>query len=226
MKPENSNESTVTGNERPSRRPGTFLPIALAAAVGLLFLVCWTLRGSNGEVSERPPLPILGTAPDFALVERNGQPVSRDDLRGKVWLANFVFTRCLGPCPKLSLRMKSIQSSLGQAREDVVLVSFTLDPTHDTPSVLQTYARQYHADKDRWWFLTCEDEAAMHRIVQEGFKQTVLRAAGATRFEHSTYFLLVDQAGRIRAYYHGLEPESTALILRDIDTLLHEPLPA
>lgn len=226
MKSEASNNSTIAGDEAPSRRHGGLLRIGLAAAVGLLFLVSWTLRGSSSAINERPPLPILGVAPNFALVERNGQPVSEKDLLGKVWLANFVFTRCLGPCPKLSLRMKSIQSSLGQAQKDVVLVSFTLDPTYDTPSVLQTYARQYHAEKDRWWFLTCDDEAAMHRIVQEGFKQTVLRAAGATRFDHSTYFLLVDQVGRIRAYYHGLEPESTALILRDIDTLLHEPLPA
>jgi protein SCO1/2 len=148
--------------------------------------------------------------------------VGREDLLGTVWLAGFVFTRCTGPCPELTLRMRSIQQGLADRGLSARLVTFTLDPEHDTPAVLAAYARRFHADPDRWWFLTGNDQPSTHRLIREGFLQTVVPAAAGEPLTHSTYFVLLDHQARIRAVYDGLDPQSKLRILGDVEALLQE----
>jgi cytochrome oxidase Cu insertion factor (SCO1/SenC/PrrC family) len=104
-------------------------------------------------------------------------------------------------------------------------VSFSVDPAHDTPTVLRAYAEQHHADADRWWFLTGPREE-LYRLVSEGFHLAVAERSPeeATQtpgemITHSDRFVLVDASGRLRAYYHGTDSAAVQQILRDLPML-------
>jgi cytochrome oxidase Cu insertion factor (SCO1/SenC/PrrC family) len=113
-------------------------------------------------------LPHLWAVPDFALIERSEQAVTRADLLGKVWIASVIFTRCVDECPVISNHMARLQEALA-AESDVRLVSITVDPAHDTPEVLARYAQSFAAQPQRWLFLT-GDKATIYRLVREGFR--------------------------------------------------------
>src|SRR5207237_7654617 len=97
-------------------------------------------------------LDSYGAVPSFQLVNQNGQPFGSAQLAGRVWIADFIFTSCPGPCPMISSRMSELQKPLSNT--DVLLVSFSVDPEKDTPEVLRGYAERLHAQPDRWDFLT------------------------------------------------------------------------
>src|SRR5438445_1927832 len=100
-----------------------------------------------------PPLPVYATVPDFSLTNQIGGVIALSDLRGKVWVADIIFTRCPGPCPKMTEQMSELQAAL-PPEEPVVLVSLTADPDFDTPEVLRRYGEERGASADRWHFLT------------------------------------------------------------------------
>ena len=144
---------------------------------------------------------------DFTLTERDGRTVHASDLLGKVWVASFIFTRCAGPCPVVSATMKRLQKDFADD-PDVRLVTFTVDPEYDTPEVLREYARRYHADPDRWLFLTGK-EADVDRLLSQGFhigatKNTGPDATPGTAVTHDTHLAVVDKEGRVRAYFSAL----------------------
>src|SRR5207245_4926542 len=101
----------------------------------------------------------------FALTERSGKTVTDADLRGKVWVASFVFTRCTGPCPQVTATVARLQNEL-KDRADVRFVTFTVDPEHDRPEVLARYAANFNADADRWLFLT-GDQEKIYSLLRE-----------------------------------------------------------
>jgi cytochrome oxidase Cu insertion factor (SCO1/SenC/PrrC family) len=147
-------------------------------------------------------LPVMSNVPDFKLTERSAREVRRDELAGKVWVADFIFTQCAGTCPLMTANMKKLQDALPA---EIQFVSFSVDPAHDTPEVLKAYADSNGADPKRWLFLT-GDKDTMYKISIDGFK-LALDATGGTPAEpivHSTRFVLVDRQGRIRGYY-GME---------------------
>ena len=162
----------------------------------------------------------FGTVPDFTLVERNGRTVVRSDFDGKVWIADFIFTNCGGACPLMTEQMSKLQYVLP---EDVLLVSFTVDPTRDTPMVLASYADRHEADPDRWYFLTGTREE-LYTLARGGFHLAVDDTIG-TEIEpimHSTRLVLIDQAGNIRNYYDGTNEGEIARIDDDVQALLSE----
>jgi len=168
------------------------------------------------------PLPDLGAVPDFSLTEPSGSPVSLESLRGRIWVADFIFTRCTGACPLLSGRMLALQKAL-RGRDDFRLVSFSVDPDFDTPAVLRAYARDHGAESALWLFLT-GPRVALQRLVGEGFHLAIAKAPEGTAapgelITHSDRLVLVDREGRIRGYYHGSEEETVRHLLFDIDAL-------
>ena len=194
---------------------------AAAVTLGLLAAFGGWFRGKDTE-----PLPVLGHVPDFSLIERSGRAVSLADLKGQVWVADFVFTHCAGPCPLLSRRMQSLQEPLAD-HPAVRLVSFSVDPERDTPEVLADYAKRYGAG-ERWLFLTGEKEP-LYWLIMDGFKLGVddgsaltAGAPGPGTITHSTRFVLVDREARIRAYYDGSSDDIAAQLLPDIQALLRE----
>jgi len=154
-------------------------------------------------------LPRLWAVPDFALIERSGQPVTRADMLGKVWIASVIFTRCVDECPLVSSHMARLQEALA-AEPDVRLVSITVDPAYDTPDVLTRYAQNFAAQPQRWLFLT-GDKATIYRLVREGFRlglddpqesERSSAAPEASRARHALWQLLTPAS----ALAHGDGP--------------------
>jgi len=163
----------------------------------------------------------LWQVPDFSLTERSGQSVSLADLRGKVWVADFFYTSCPGPCPMMSSRLSEVHKQTRQ-RSDVRLVSISTDPDKDTPEVLQQYARRFAAD-EKWLFLTGSKEA-IYELANKGFKLAVTDEGGTATepITHSTKLVLVDRNGTVRGFYDGTTSDEAKRLVADIERLLNE----
>lgn len=189
-----------------------WLGLGLAIAMLLLaaLLAALRVRASFGK-----PLPVYGQVADFALTNQLGQPISLADLQGHVWVADLIFTRCAGPCPKMTRQMKELQDAL-QATSRAKLITLTTDPDYDTPAVLKRYGDRFGADPSRWWFLT-GSKKAIGDLAVGSLKLTALEKASADRatpvdlFVHSTIFVVVDQRGQLRGIFEttgeGVEPQ-------------------
>jgi protein SCO1/2 len=172
-------------------------------------------RGQTSAVDDYASLPIFGEVPDFHLSDRSGKPVSLSDLRGKIWIADFIFAYCGGPCPIMTERMSRLQSILLRDHmEKVRCVSITVDPARDTPEVLSDYANRHGASPNRWYFLT-GDKQAIYDLAIKGFKVGVEDAQdGSKQPTHSTRFMLVDRTGRIRGYYRAISGDEEQDLVR------------
>jgi protein SCO1/2 len=194
------------------------ITLVLAASLGC--------GSATEQASLYDDLPVLSAVPDFALTERSGRTVKSSEFAGRVWVANFVFTQCAGPCPLLSQRMSRLQESLAD-QPDVQLVSFSVDPENDTPEVLSGYAKRWGADAERWLFLT-GDKTDLYHLIQDGFKLAISDGSepdnpGPGIITHSLRFVLVDRQGNIRGYYQGGESGLEETILPAIERLVEEP---
>jgi protein SCO1/2 len=171
------------------------------------------------QMRNAPELPVYGAAPQFRLTERSGRSVTDQELRGSVWIADFIFTSCGGPCPLLSRRMAELHKRNAN-RPRLRLVSFTVDPDRDTPEVLRGYAERYGAGEG-WWFLT-GPKPEIFRLVREGFHLAAEMPDPASEQDilHSTRLVLVDPEGRIRGYYDGVGEEDRGRLDADLDRLL------
>lgn len=193
--------------------------------LGVVGLGGWSLLASHFRPDRSEQLPVYGTVPSFSLVERSGRPLAETDLAGRIWIANFIFTHCPGMCPALSARMAGLQRTLRNA--PVVLVSFSVDPKRDTPERLRHYAERYHAEAERWLFVTGEQQD-LYQLILEGFRVSVAALPpddprlSNEPIVHSDRFVLVDPHLQIRGYYRGTETESIAQLLQDVDILQRE----
>jgi protein SCO1/2 len=217
------------------------------------FAICFCLIFiANCAKVKQEPLPVFGTLPDFSLMERSGRPLGLNELRGKLWVADFIFTNCAGTCPIMTTAMTEIQKqALAERWDDVRLVSITVDPERDSLEVLQRFADGYGAIKDRWYFLT-GDGAAIQQLANKGFLlstatstggwtearrhgSTGARRHGSTGARrhgsaeepiiHSNRFVLVDRQGRIRGYYDGTDEEGVKQLLQALHRLYNEATP-
>jgi protein SCO1/2 len=161
-------------------------------------------------------LPTYGTVPGFALTAESGKSFGSADLEGHVWVANFFFTTCNGPCPRMSAQLHKLQGMI-QDRREVRLVSISIDPKHDTPEVVAAYAKRWKADPVRWRFLTGEPE----KIKELSWDTFHLSEVGGA-LQHSTKFALVDKKLQIRGYYDSLDSGGLAELASDISKLENE----
>jgi len=200
------------------------------AAVGLVaaLVIAWGVYGlirEKADPGDAAP-PVLGQVPDFSLTERSGENVTLASLRGQTWIVDFIFTRCQGVCPLLSVRMRDIQTAIAD-RSGVKLVSISVDPQYDSTEVLDAYARDHGADPARWLFLTGPWEAT-RKLIGQGFRLSVAQSNPGEvpvgeLVTHSDRFVLVDPLGRIRGYYHGTDDEGIEKLLSDLDHVTKEP---
>lgn len=189
------------------------------AAAAVVLQVAY-VRGIWNRHADLRTLDRIAVVPDFSLTDRTGARVTLGDLKGKIWLAAFIYTTCPDSCPMLSSRLAAWQHD-ALACDDLRLVSFSVDPEHDTPAVLQQYARRFGAT-DRWLFLT-GDKAQIIRIAREGFLAAYDAAASAgSGITHSTRIALVDRQGVVRRVYDGVGVDQRAEMLRDVKRLLAE----
>lgn len=162
------------------------------------------------------PLPLLGNVPSFQLISQSGQPFDKRSLDGYIWVADFFFTTCTGPCPRMSAQMRQVQTATA-GLPGVRLVSFSVDPEHDTPPVLAAYAKRFRAQAGRWFFLT-GDVAELDDLGRNTFH---LNGVNGSK-DHSTRFVLVDRHSRIRGYYLSAGEDFLKRLLRDLRQLNNE----
>jgi len=160
------------------------------------------------------PLPVLGEVPPFRLTERSGEPFGSSELRGRVWVADFIFTRCPDVCPAVTANMKRLEDHASAP----TLVSFSVDPAHDDPDVLSGYADRHRAGA-RWKFLTGERDA-IARLLTDGF-HVAFGDGGPPEapITHSDRMVLVDRELRIRGYYRGRDAQDLARLQDDLARL-------
>jgi len=164
----------------------------------------------------QPPLEVFGEVPDFTLTSHRSTPFdSSKELRGHIYVVNFIFTNCAGPCPRMTSQMRQVQEKTTDVPA-VRLVSITVDPVRDTPDVLAAYAKRHRAGEG-WTFLTGTMESLHH------LKRNVFLLGNVDgELNHSTRFVLVDKQSRIRGFYDTSEPSSIRLLVSDIGRLEKE----
>jgi protein SCO1/2 len=172
---------------------------------------------------------VLGQVPAFQLVDETGAPFdAATRLRGQVWVANFIFTRCPDICPTFTAKLALVQEKSARMKPAAPhLVSFSVDPTHDTPAVLAAYAREHGARPERWSFLT-GDYGAVKAAVEDGIKvhmQETGKVGDVPTISHGSHFVLVDRALRIRGYYDMNDADAVARVLRDAESVSKETAP-
>ncbi len=186
--------------------------IKIYIAIAVLLIATFFFKNSEPENN----LPVIGNIPDFEFVNSEGETITLTSLKGKVWVADFIFTTCNMACPIMTGNMNIIHKKYKQ-NDDVRLVSISVYPEYDTPEVLTKYASQYNANTDRWYFLTGE-ESTVKEVIKDGFKIGDYEDI----IFHSEKFALVDRSGMIRAYYNGMKTEDMKKLKKDINSLLKE----
>jgi len=192
----------------------------------LLFALLYLLPGCGKEADAGTRLDapadskeVFGEVKPFRLTDQTGAPVTLESLRGHAWAACFVFTRCSGPCPKISTTMKALQSALQDPQ--VRLVSVTVDAAFDTPEVLSKYAAALGADARRWKFLS-GDEHEIAAWIRASFLSAVERDASqpvGQSITHRTSIEAVDKQGRVRGFYEGENASQLELLRARLEWL-------
>jgi len=188
------------------------LVILLVAVIPAIFVPTLMCRPAQ------KPLPDDGTVPAFSLVDESGAPFTQAALEGRVSIVDFVFTRCDTICPVLSMKMERIQEKTFDKGDKIKLVSFSVDPKYDTPAVLAEYAQRYHANPERWHFVTGAYDK-VYALIEGPFMTSMMRLpdrpSGVPDIKHGGYFLLVDQKLHIRGIYDSN-------VINQLDTLIHD----
>ena len=213
------NTTSATINRAQPRTGIAWKLMLILFPIVTLGILLW-LRNVEVSALRQRTVSSYGAVPGFQLSNQNGQPFGSAQLAGKIWIADFIYTTCPGPCPMLSSRMSELQKPL--EKTDVRLVSFSVDPQKDTPEVLRRYAEKLQAEPGRWDFLT-GPKSAIYKISHDGFKLAVSDGSDAQGIPvHSTRMVLVDRHGQIRGYYDATEPEAITKLLADTNHLLRE----
>jgi protein SCO1/2 len=213
------NTTSATMNQTPSRSGIAWKVTLILIPLITLGLLLWIRQVEVNALRQRS-VSSYGTVPAFQLTNQTGQPFGSAQLAGKIWIADFIYTTCPGPCPMISGRMSELQKPL--EKSDVHLVSFSVDPKKDTPAVLSDYARKLQAEPGRWDFLT-GPTSAIYKLSHDGFKLAVSDGSDVQGLPvHSTRMVLVDRRGQIRGYYDATEAEAITKVLADTNHLLRE----
>lgn len=170
-----------------------------------------------------PELPVIAHVPEFELISENGQRFGSKDLQGRVYLANFVFSRCPTVCPKMLLDLEKIQKRIRGTGKKVAIVTFTVDPEYDNEKVLFDLARKHDANPYTWTFLTGSDKEAMFKLYRDGFKVGVEQnPKDMFDIAHSEKIVLVDGDNRVRGFY-SFETNDVNKLMIDVGLLINRP---
>ncbi|KAA3620764.1 MAG: SCO family protein [Flavobacterium sp.] len=200
--------------------------------IGISFIILifgiWAIPKIVDHYS-KPDLAVIGTVPDFSFTDQNGKTISNSDYKGKVYVAEFFFSTCPSICPIMNRNMVKVQNEF-YGNPNLGIASFSIDPEYDTPEVLREYAESYQITNPNWHLLTGE-KARIFELANSGFNLYVGENSEVEGgFEHSGYFALIDQEGKIRSrydehgnpiiYYDGLEAEGIQMLIEDIELLI------
>lgn len=185
---------------------------------GFLFTLSWMIPGF-GEVK----LPVLSYVQPFSFVNQEGKRVTEQDIRGKVYVAEYFFTTCKSICPKMNANMKKVYSAFEQEK-DFLILSHTVDPEVDSSGRLRVYADSLGVSGSKWQFLTGRKDslynAARVSYLLDDPKNNTVKIDD--QFLHTQFFALVDRQGRVRKIYDGLKKDEISELQVDIQKLLKE----
>ena len=193
-----------------------FLWLLLAVNLAALPALYWLGRPvlfHGVSLSDTEALPVYGQMPSFQLTQQDGKRFGNEQMKGALWIADFMFTRCPNQCPLMSVQFSALQKKLPK---EARLASFTVDPEHDDPQTLKAYAQNYQADPDRWLFLT-GDPPVIRRIMND-----LHLGRADDPGMHSLRFVLLDKALRVRGYYDSTDAGSLSKLAPDIGRLRRE----
>ncbi len=185
-------------------------PILFVILVGLIAYVLKTKHRITEQASEPASYGQVG---EFMLTDQAGRPFGSKELSGKVWLANFFFSRCQGPCPLLTAHLVEVQKQLAEM-PGLHQISISIDPEHDGPAELANYAAKYQVNLSRWTFLTGE-KAKIIELARSQFKLS----ADENPDLHSTTVVLVDKTMNIRGYFDGKDEAALAALVKKAQEL-------
>lgn len=160
----------------------------------------------------------------FAFTNQDNEEVTLEDLKGEVWLAQFVFSNCTTACGPMMVNMAELQDKLIEKDvEDYKIVSFTVDPKVDSPEVLKDYLDVFNpSDKSKWVMLTGFKQDKIAEIARKSFATLVIDEPGTDQVTHGTSFALVNQDGLVVKLYEGLADVPYETIVKDMKALIKQ----
>ena len=183
--------------------------------IGIAGINLWSVFDTKSEVQTSKTAAV--SVPDFRLTTQKGEPLTLSDMKGKIWVADFIFTNCPTICPAMTQEMARLQSEF--VADPVYFVSFSVDPERDTSSVLSRYAKAYGADERRWHFLT-GDKTHIYQLAEKGF--SLAAGHSGTEILHSARFVLITPDGNIYDYYDSRSKPALLRLRRDVKALLQK----
>lgn len=164
---------------------------------------------------------IYSTVPDFSLINQNGKITDQKTIKDKIYIADFFFVSCPTICPKMKKNMLTIYQKF-KGNSNILFLSHTIDPEHDSVSVLNNFAKRIGADSKQWMFLTGNRDS-IYNLASKGYYATALPdSTEPGGFVHSGGLILVDKKRRVRGIYDGTSEKDAAVLINDIEILLNE----
>jgi protein SCO1/2 len=200
--------------------------------VGLISLgfMYWGYKISNPTTENTYALPIFGPEgeggkghfiSDFSFIDQQGKFVTQDNFKGKIYIADFFFTKCEGICPIMTDQMERVYEKY-KTNDQVRFLSHTVKPEEDSIPVLAEYASMHGAKPDHWYFVT-GDKKELYNMARESYLVTVSEGDGSAEdFVHTQFFALVDPERRVRGYYDGTDSLEVDKLISDLDILLKD----
>lgn len=185
-------------------------------AIPLIMMLCLAFLSGCGNKLENP---LNWDLEKFTYTNQEGKSFGTNDLKGKVWVSDLIFTSCETVCPPMTANMAKLQAKAAEKNLDVDFVSFSIDPEVDSPNALKTYSAKFNADLSNWHFLTGYSQKDIESFASENFKTIVKKPENNSQVIHGTKFYLIDQKGKIVKAYSGVSNVPFDNILSDIETL-------
>jgi protein SCO1/2 len=229
--------SPKKSKQRNDERLFAIIAVILCLILGAAFCTLLVVLNYRGQQPETDAGNLPDTVPsliqpdhsrqlvDFSLTNSTGRIITRRDFNRKILVVDFLFTSCSLTCPAVNSQMAQIQN-LTTNDPDVKLVSLTVDPRDDTPSVLQKYGAGFGADTNRWFFLTGNKSVLYNLIGNSFLSRDVDEAFGSMpgNFAHTERIAIVDSQGELRGYFDGLNQEAAGAVVEEVNKLRNQNL--
>ena len=174
--------------------------------------------GNNYRKDQFKKLESKGVVADFSFIDQKGTIYNQDSIKGKIVISDFFFTRCPGPCYEMAQNLLRVQKAF-RDRNDIVILSHTVDPKHDSVAILKQYAEKIGATPYKWYFLTGEKEA-LYKQAKLGYKLPAGEGDNHADFFHSQYVALIDTSLNIRNYYDATDAQKVNEMITHISMIM------
>lgn len=183
--------------------------------LGIFLLVLTTACGNQSPIKD----PLNYEVQSFSYTNQNNDTLSLDDLKGTVWVANFIFTNCETVCPPMTAHMSELQQKMKSEGVNARIISFSVDPENDTPEKIKDFTAPYSISFENWDFLTGYSQTEIEEFARESFKTIVQKPKNSDQVLHGTSFYVVDQNGVVMKDYNGVENPPYDQMIKDIKAL-------